>query len=213
MNSKRLQAIAQLVNSDYLNIWDCCCDHGLLGIELLEKTAATVHFVDCEKHLIDKLKAEMLNLPQYAGRWRAHLAQVETLRLDGVKRQLLIIAGVGGDTCIKMVEALLKNHPGLEMDFILCPVRQIEHLRMALADHELGLLQECLVEERGRFYEVVHLRRYDPHGIPTTLCLLSPSDNLMHMRYIENRLSYFGKSSRSGCSSAFTHYKTLLASC
>ncbi|MDX2422429.1 MAG: SAM-dependent methyltransferase, partial [Amphritea sp.] len=45
--SKRLTQIEQLVAPGYTHIWDCCCDHGLLGAALLARHSdAQIHFVD-----------------------------------------------------------------------------------------------------------------------------------------------------------------------
>ncbi|QSA20815.1 SAM-dependent methyltransferase, partial [Vibrio furnissii] len=35
--SKRLQTIEKLVTQHYDHIWDCCCDHGFLGMTLLQR--------------------------------------------------------------------------------------------------------------------------------------------------------------------------------
>ncbi|PUZ92809.1 SAM-dependent methyltransferase, partial [Vibrio vulnificus] len=54
--SKRIQAIAEMVNQEYDHIWDCCCDHGYLGFELLRRSPnTTVHFVDIVPTLTDKI--------------------------------------------------------------------------------------------------------------------------------------------------------------
>ena len=58
--SKRLKAINQLVPDGYDHIWDCCCDHGVLGMLLLERKAApTVHFVDQVPAIMALLEARL----------------------------------------------------------------------------------------------------------------------------------------------------------
>ncbi|WP_198595364.1 SAM-dependent methyltransferase, partial [Vibrio lentus] len=45
--SNRLQTLHSLVSNDYQHIWDCCCDHGFLGVQLLsDNKAPLIHFVD-----------------------------------------------------------------------------------------------------------------------------------------------------------------------
>ena len=56
--SKRLQAINNMIDTHYQNIWDCCCDHGLLGLTLLNrKTADIIHFVDIVPSLTTRLES------------------------------------------------------------------------------------------------------------------------------------------------------------
>ncbi len=58
--SRRLQRINEMVTGDYDHIWDCCCDHGLLGMLLLERRAAPwIHFVDCVAPLMQQLTLEL----------------------------------------------------------------------------------------------------------------------------------------------------------
>ncbi|HSC68256.1 MAG TPA: SAM-dependent methyltransferase, partial [Cellvibrio sp.] len=53
---KRLQQIELMVTANYDHIWDCCCDHGLLGAALLARKAAPhIHFVDIVPELMRKL--------------------------------------------------------------------------------------------------------------------------------------------------------------
>ncbi|MCU8086595.1 tRNA (adenine(22)-N(1))-methyltransferase [Shewanella sp. SM21] len=58
--SQRLQQINSMITGHYDHIWDCCCDHGLLGMLLLERSAARhVHFVDCVPSLMQALELRL----------------------------------------------------------------------------------------------------------------------------------------------------------
>ena len=109
--SQRLQQINQMIVNDYQHIWDCCCDHGLLGAALLERKAAQqIHFVDVVPNLMQQLEHKLQRFyPQTAKLhnqhgWQVHSTDVGQLDLaDKHTRQLVIIAGVGGDLTIALI--------------------------------------------------------------------------------------------------------------
>ncbi|MBW3530864.1 tRNA (adenine(22)-N(1))-methyltransferase TrmK [Shewanella sp. NKUCC06_TVS] len=58
--SQRLQQIDCMITGHYDHIWDCCCDHGLLGMLLLKRNVARqVHFVDCVPSLMQALELRL----------------------------------------------------------------------------------------------------------------------------------------------------------
>ncbi|MFP2767877.1 tRNA (adenine(22)-N(1))-methyltransferase [Oceanisphaera sp. KMM 10153] len=164
---KRLQNIEAMVEPGYTHIWDCCCDHGLLGAALLSRRAAPViHFVDIVPSLMDELETRLRQFyPAMAPQappsaslstWQLHCIDVATLPLslhDG--KQLVIIAGVGGDLMVKLVSAIHKANPDADIDFLLCPVHHQYTLRQQLIRLNFHLQQERLLEENRRFYELL----------------------------------------------------------
>lgn len=147
-----------MVAADYDHIWDCCCDHGMLGMALLERAAAPhIHFVDI-------VEALMLSLDKRIERfatdspsiWTTHCMDVKALPLvDYPGRHLVIIAGVGGHLAAEFVDAIHDKLAGREVDILLCPVRQQFALREQLIDLDFRLRTEVLIEENSRFYEVI----------------------------------------------------------
>ena len=89
----RLQQLINMVEYDYPFIWDTCCDHGLLGAELLNQNKQgkrpnldTVYFVDVQADIMagtqQKLEtfypqstSKSLNL----ARWQALCTSVEDI--------------------------------------------------------------------------------------------------------------------------------------
>lgn len=154
----RLKVIADIVTSKYDHIWDCCCDHGLLGAELLiQVPPATIHFVDLVPDLITKLDNKLHQFfPELESRYVTHCIDVASLPLRQYSgRHLVIIAGVGGDLMVEFVQAIWRQNPNLEIEFILCPVHHQYALRQTLMRLEFGLIDEVLVEENQRYYEVL----------------------------------------------------------
>ena len=61
--SKRLTAINTLISQHHDIIWDCCCDHGYLGMALLKRAAANqVIFVDIVATLMNDLEAQLSSI-------------------------------------------------------------------------------------------------------------------------------------------------------
>ncbi|MEJ6520440.1 tRNA (adenine(22)-N(1))-methyltransferase TrmK [Shewanella bicestrii] len=130
--SQRLQQINQMVGPGYDHIWDCCCDHGLLGMLLLQRNAAPkVHFVDCVAPLMQQLSLELARFfPQQPisnvqnaieqtateqtantqSEWQVHCLDVAALPLAQYGKQakhLVIIAGVGGELLVELVRSIV----------------------------------------------------------------------------------------------------------
>lgn len=134
--SQRLQQINQMVGQGYDHIWDCCCDHGLLGMLLLQRNAAPkVHFVDCVAPLMQQLSLELARffppLPisnaqnateqtTYAqSEWQVHCLDVAALPLAHYGKQakhLVIIAGVGGELLVELVRSIVSCYSQYHSD-------------------------------------------------------------------------------------------------
>jgi len=167
--SKRLQKIDNMVNSHYQSIWDCCCDHGLLGLSLLKRKAAdTLHFVDIVPSLtshLEQLLQQHFSSPSYVQSWQVHCMDVAQIPLTQQKKQLVIIAGVGGELLMSFVEKIISeyqqkcvNDSTNWLEFILCPVHHNYQVRQTLIKHNFMLLDECIITENKRFYEIIHAK-------------------------------------------------------
>lgn len=161
--SKRLSQIEALIGHEYTHIWDTCCDHGFLGTHLIaQQRAANVHLVDIVPELItpldDKLKALFSNT--HGSMWQTHCLDVSELPLQQYEgKHLVIIAGIGGDLMIQCLKKLLSNHPTADIDFILCPIRQLYSLRQQLIAFDMRLKQEVLLKENNQYYEILYVSR------------------------------------------------------
>lgn len=168
---KRLQQIDRMVLTGYHHIWDCCCDHGLLGATLLQRNAAAhIHFVDVVPELMQALSTKLqkhaaamntnsrVDSAVQPAQWHTHCADAGTLPLQRYPgKHLLIIAGVGGELTAALVAQISAAHPELELEFILCPVRQQFLLRKQLIALQCALIDEVLVSENRRYYELLHV--------------------------------------------------------
>ena len=163
--SNRLQTLHSLVSNDYQHIWDCCCDHGFLGVQLLaDNKAPHIHFVDIVPSLMNELERKLLRyFPQsemaqqkVTSQWQVYCMDVSTIPLEKhMGKHLVIIAGVGGDLTQKLVDDIHRQHPDKTIDFLLCPVHQQFELRSHLKSLKFGLIDEVLIEENRRYYEIL----------------------------------------------------------
>lgn len=159
--SKRLQQIDAMVTTTYDHIWDCCCDHGLLGAALLARQAAPhIHFVDIVPELMGELKNKLIRFypkkPKEQAQWQVHCMDVSTLPLQQFTgKHLVIIAGVGGALMAELVKEIYQKNPTVDMDFLLCPVLHQFTLRQLLIQLDFSLLNEMLMVENHRFYEML----------------------------------------------------------
>lgn len=195
--SQRLNQINHMIDTDQDQIWDCCCDHGLLGMKLLKhQMAKCVHFVDIVESLTQQLESKLQRhfKPEWqAARCKVHCVNVSQLRFSADNRHLVIIAGIGGDKVIEFMSAIANANPLDNLTFILCPVHHNYKLRQHLIAMGLKLIQEELVEENGRFYEIIKVSLKAELPISTVgksqWDFTAPS----HLRYLQKQLNHFRK--------------------
>ena len=122
--STRLQTLDQMISKPYRSIWDCCCDHGQLGLALLQRHAAEqIHFVDIVEPLISQIEAKLIRFYSsevFEDRWQTHCLDVAGLKIEHKTQtsehgsshkqtDLIIIAGVGADQTIEFVKKIMIN--------------------------------------------------------------------------------------------------------
>ncbi|USD43170.1 tRNA (adenine(22)-N(1))-methyltransferase TrmK [Vibrio sp. SCSIO 43135] len=202
---KRLLRIESMVETGYDHIWDCCCDHGLLGAALMSSgKAPNIHFVDIVPTLMDKLELRLkqrfpANLNSH---WYTHCIDVATLPLNEFGgRHLVIIAGVGGELTAQLCQAISEANQDLEIDFLLCPVYQQFTLRNTLSKLGYGMKNESLVEDNKRIYEVLLASKGSSQPISAVGCKLWQSESdqqaLIAEKYLSLTLNHYRRLQRS----------------
>lgn len=157
---ERLDHVFRWVGSadSYDFIWDLCCDHGRLGLHLHKSHPNTyVYLVDKVAAIVDKLATDYSELND--GRLHFKTADVCQLNIATEKRTLVIVAGVGGQNLITMLEGLLARlGPEAAVDFILSPNSHMFELRAFLQSRPFTLIDEAFVTEKGFSHEHLWLR-------------------------------------------------------
>ncbi|EGQ7698938.1 SAM-dependent methyltransferase [Vibrio vulnificus] len=200
--SKRIQAVAEMVNQEYDHIWDCCCDHGYLGFELLRRSpSTTVHFVDIVPTLTDKISHTLAQFGDVqAANWQVHCMDVGDLpHAKHTGKHLIIIAGVGGDLALDLVKRIQDNHPHSELEFLLCPVHHLYTLRDALHGMNFRLIAERLVEDNRRFYEILHISNAPAVTTPISVTgeqLWHEADSRLAVRYQQKTIAHYERLKR-----------------
>ena len=188
--------LAQNSDSPYHSIWDCCCDHGYLGIKLLHKHLCQhLHFNDLVPHLIEDVQRRLQEYPDdfFRTQITAAAGDAGALKLNPDHRHLVIIAGVGGEQMANILASLLPQHPTQTIDFLFCPATTQFDLRSALNASSFELLHESLISERNRDYEVIHARwNGDANAKIVSLTgELWQADNPIHRRHLIKLMKHY----------------------
>ena len=216
----RLQQIQKMLTKHYDHIWDCCCDHGLLGFNLLNaQMAQHVHFVDIVPELLTEIRHTLEKHwqgPQHA--WHVHCIDVAKLPIkdfsiaDKTDRHLIIIAGIGGELLIELLQSLLPFCANYHLEFILCPVHHNYKLRQFLIAHDFGLIDERLVFENKRGYEILHVSREIARPLSLVGDKMWDFSDLQHASHLQKTLGHYqriAKNPHLDVTDIINHYQQL----
>lgn len=188
----RLNAIFKIIEHEqkshqYPYIWDCCCDHGYLGIKILhEDLCDRLFFVDQLAHIINQLERKLS--PFDKGSHQTIIADAAQLNFSVDEKHLVILAGIGGDVSQKIVSGIEENNSQARIDYIFCPSSRQKALRAYLISLGLGLIDEKLVYENKRYYEILFVQGKSSllnMPVVTAECELWEEDNEDHQRYLK----------------------------
>lgn len=154
--SKRLMAIANLVEKNSI-VADIGTDHGYVPKYLIDKEISKkVIGTDISIGSLDKIKSYVNDLG-YGDKIDIRLGNglevIQPLEIDTV-----IIAGMGGLLIQeildkdKLVSDSIKN-------FILQPMVASKELRKYLIENNFEIIEERLIKEDNKYYEIIHARR------------------------------------------------------
>lgn len=154
--SKRLSSLFEQIPSGYDAIWDLCCDHGRLGMALLESgRAPVVHFNDRVASIMTDLKQQLVRFG--AVNYQLHPVPAEQLQLPVQGRHLLVLAGVGDELSVRIITALCRQLPAQQLDWLISPANNLFQVRDFLQRQDFGLFDEGLVFDKGRGYEWLYV--------------------------------------------------------
>ncbi len=213
--SHRLQSLNLMIKHSYDHIWDTCCDHGYLGQTLLARAAAkTVHFVDVVPALMQQLQHQLsthypLNAsqdpPPCPPKWQLHCMDATQIKTEPHSRHLIIIAGVGGELLIELMQALASSVQG-NTEFLLCPVHHNYPVRQALIKMGFALINESLIKENNRFYEILHVSLQAKLPIHQTGSLMWDFNRAADKQYLSRTIKHYQMKARQ----ANPAFKTIL---
>jgi len=170
--------------------------------------ASKVHFVDIVEPLMNELSVSLQDLNS-ANLWKVHCLDVaqlplvyeenvlasETVSLANseslVPRHLIIIAGVGGERLIELMQGIISNHENLHLDFILCPVHHNFKVREYLAAQSMGLIKEVLIKENKRFYEVLKVTTHGNRDVSLVGNDMWDFNDADHKLYLQRTIEHY----------------------
>ena len=205
--NKRLLMLSKMVKKPYCVAWDCCCDHGLLGIKILsDGLVKQVNFVDQVPDIMTELQHK---LTQYGHKlpldcqWHIFCQDVAAITLidtDNIAtaptKQLVIISGVGGELILTMLTRLMAKYSGKDIDFLLCPVHHTYALRQGLVNLNFSLIEEQLVFENNRGYELLLVNQSAAKSISLIGKSLWQQDK-EHRIYLQKLISHYQRMRKS----------------
>lgn len=203
--NKRLTALAEMVLEPYEVVWDCCCDHGLLGMKVLASgRVKQVFFVDVVPDILDKLKNKLITYGQQFPvhvKWEILCCDAGSVNLSLIEeniddqrqisaKQLVIISGVGGDLLIDMLERIVTRNRGLNIDYLLCPVQHTYKVRAVLKKLKFKLKREQLIIDNNRGYEMLLVNQHQ--GVELTLTGNTFWEKTVeHQDYLEKLIDHY----------------------
>ena len=204
----RLRQLERMIDQRYSQIWDCCCDHGLLGMSLLQRHAAVkVIFVDILSKQMALLESK---LSQYFSRdefdWEIVCKDLKDIKVPDDSSQLFIIAGVGGDKTIEFINSLCISSSMPNFDLLVCSVHGNYQVRETLANQGFYLVNEQIVMENNRFYEVIYASPKAKQTITKVGDSMWDWSNHEHINYWQKMIAYYRIKTKTNA----VRYKSIL---
>lgn len=194
--STRLQHLYQVANPEdectWDRVWDLCCDHGQLGLAcLVQGRAREVHFVDAVPSIMADLATALADLPSdQSARAHLHTQDAQALDHEPGERQLVFLAGVGGEKTIWILDALTRHPAFQQADWVISPANSMFDVRQWLRQQAFGLMSDSVVIERGWSYECLRVSRQAQQPVPE-VGVFWDTRNPDHARHLRRLRQHF----------------------
>lgn len=201
----------------YDKVWDCCCDHGYLGIEMLRaNVGGELVFVDQIPHIMQVLERRLVEFSNE--RYSVITSDAGSLTFAENQQHLIVLAGVGGTTTVDIINSICAKNRGGNIDFIVCPTKSLFDVRECLVEYNFSLAREFLVMENNRSYEVIYVtsRKMDEaHSELSLVGAMWDKQNIEHQCYLLKLVAHYQRESqgkgRERSKRILQHYLSLLA--
>lgn len=180
--SKRLKAIASLVNNDEVVI-DVGTDHALLIIYLIKKQIIKYGYGSDLRQ--GPLNSAQQNVELFALQDKIKLILCDGLNDLPLDASTIIIAGMGGETIINILKGDLKKINNQTL--ILQPNTQVSDVRRFLLGNGFKIIDENIIYEDGHYYEMIKVNKghqiLTPDEIDFGPILLSKKSDIFKKKY------------------------------
>ena len=152
MLSKRLQKVLDYISIED-NLADIGCDHGYLAMEAINKGIKKVQLVDNKIGPLNVAKKNLLPFEK-----NAIILYTLADGLSDINQDINVVAicGMGGDLITKILRDNL-NVAKLMKYLILEANSKVEILRKFLSDNNFLIIDEDVVLDKNRFYEIIKI--------------------------------------------------------
>lgn len=150
----RLKALTNCIPDNTTLLWDLCCDHGAVGRAVLEtRPDCEVIFNDIHKDIMARLGTQLQELE--ASNYQLNIGPAQNIQLSDQPNQAIVLAGVGAEQCIEILEQLFTTPAGRQAYLIVSPATKTYYVRKFLCQYGAHLLDEKVVIENKRGYEIL----------------------------------------------------------
>lgn len=159
--SDRLQTVARMVTAGNV-VCDVGCDHGFVPIFLVQQGISP-------RVLAMDLREGPLCAAKEHVRAYGLEGQIETRLSDGLhnykcgQADTLICAGMGGGLMMRILADDLKKTSSFR-ELVLQPQSEIEKFRRFLRENDCRIVDEEILEEEGKFYQVIRAEGFCGEG-------------------------------------------------
>ena len=155
----------------------------LIGTKSFDK----IILVDVVKSITDKLIELVTDIPE--DEINVLLEDCSIIKIDNKLSKTVTIAGIGGKLSIRIVENLRLQLAENDI-IILSAHNNLEEVRCYLVESGLLLIEERLVTENSKFYEVLVLSNSKGYTVPK-VGYFKDSDLIIKKDYFKKCIKYF----------------------
>ena len=206
--SKRINELVNISDGPYDVVWDLCCDHGLIGEAFINanKVKSKLIYMDQVVSIMTKLETKIKASDITKGVNISFITEsCKTHNYDFQKKTLFILAGIGGELSIEILEQIQKSSNHLNnATFLISAHENMVNLREYLSKSRLGLIKEKLVFDKGKFYEMLLVNSSSDKTVSLCGKDMWHSPENFHLDYIDDRLTYFQLKNRYESSEKFS---------
>ena len=183
----------------YELVWDCCCDHGLLGMSLLDKAYAhQLVFVDVLANQMRKLESSLReDFPLDEYNWHVRCDDVRNIVVPKINSQLFIIAGVGGGQTVDFINSLSISAADTMFDILICSVHGSYFVRESLIDNGFSLIDEKIILDKNKIYEGIYASKNSGKAIVNTGYSMWNWKDLDHQCYWSRLVRHYAQRARN----------------
>ena len=195
---KRLKHIFDLIGDEYEECWDTCCDHGMLGLALLEyKKVKKVYFVDRVTSIIKNLDRKLKSISELEpDSYDVCLLDAKNIKITSTKN-IICICGVGGNVAIDIIEGLSTNNNLNDYDILVSVNYHIYELRNYLSINSFKSVKEYFFYDGRWPYEVLIVSKNRGDILDDVGVELFKNETEDNKKYINSKIEHYKKKSLS----------------